>query len=86
MFISTQCLYNKTMLMYLGTLASVARLKKKNPSTKVLLLVNTILPESISISRRDFIISVSDVLKTSGFDGLVLSDILTTTNSKLFPN
>ncbi|XP_025423968.1 probable chitinase 10 isoform X2 [Sipha flava] len=58
-----------------GTFASVGRLKKKNPSIKVLLLVNEIFPESLSFSRRDFIISASNVLKTNGFDGLVLSDV-----------
>lgn len=64
------------------TCASIARLKKKNLSTKVLLLVDAISSESISSSRRDFIISVSDVLKTCGFDGLVLSDVTPTTYSK----
>lgn len=71
---------------FLGTFTSVTRLKNKNPSIKVLLLVNTILPESLLCSRRDFIISVSDVLKTSEFDGLVISDITPTTYSKIFIN
>ncbi|XP_008184295.1 probable chitinase 10 isoform X2 [Acyrthosiphon pisum] len=62
-----------------GTFASIARLKKKNPATKILLLINDILPESVSFSKRDFIISVSEVLKISGFDGLVLSDVIPTT-------
>lgn len=70
------------VFIFAGTFSSVARLKKKNPSTKVLLLVNGISPESVSFSRRDFIISVSDILKTSGFDGLVLSDASTSTYSK----
>lgn len=48
----------------------------------MLLVVNAILPDSVSTSRRDFIISASDVLKTSGFDGLVLSDVMQTTSSK----
>lgn len=71
------------MCYTLGTFASVARLKRKNPSMKVLLLVNSISLESILSSRRDFIISVSDVLKISGFDGLVLTDVIPTTYSKM---
>lgn len=67
----------------LVTFSSITRLKKKNPSTKMLLVVNTVLPDSVSTSRRDFIISVSDVLKTNGFDGLVLSDVMPTTSSKV---
>lgn len=74
------------IFIFLGTFTSVTRLKNKIPSIKVLLLVNTILPESLSYSRRDFIISVSDVLKTSDFDGLVISDIIPTTYSKIFIN
>lgn len=70
-------------MFYLGTFASVSRLKNKNPSLKVLLLVNGILQESLLSSRRDFIISVSDVLKINGFDGLVLSDITPTNYSKI---
>lgn len=58
------------------------RIKKKNPSTKVLLLVNDISAESLSFSRRDFIISAADILKISGFDGLVLSDITPSSFSK----
>lgn len=61
--------------MFAATFASVARLKKNDVSTKVLLLVDAISSESVSSSRRDFIVSVADVLKTSGFDGLVLSDV-----------
>lgn len=59
-------------------------MKKKNPLTKILLLINEILPESVSFSKRDFIISVSEVLKTSGFDGLVLSDVIPTNYSNTF--
>jgi len=50
----------------------------------MLLLINDILPESVSFSKRDFIISVSEVLKISGFDGLVLSDVTPTTYSNIF--
>lgn len=76
-------IYYNVITIILGTFSSVLRLKKKNPSIKVLLLVNEISPESISSSRRDFIISVSDVLKTSEFDGLILSDVIPTTYSKI---
>lgn len=76
-------LTNSYSFYFPGTFASVGRLKKKNPSIKVLLVVNEIVPESLSFSRRDFIISASDVLKTSGFDGLVLSDVKPTAYSKI---
>lgn len=70
-------------IYFLGTFSYVSRLKNMNPSTKILLLVNEILPESLLYSRRDFIISVADVLKTSKFDGLVISDVIPTTYSKI---
>ncbi|XP_050540568.1 probable chitinase 10 isoform X2 [Daktulosphaira vitifoliae] len=67
-----------------GTLASVLRLKKKNPSIRVLLYVNDITPESISVARRDFIISANDMLKTNGFDGIVLTEVLPRSTNELF--
>ncbi|XP_050423223.1 probable chitinase 10 [Adelges cooleyi] len=67
-----------------GTFISVARLKKQNPSIKMLLYVNDIMPDSVSVTRRDFVISVNDLLKTHGFDGIVLSDVLPRSTNELY--